>query len=76
MKKDLIRILNGCPTYHCKTRQLRPDKIFIIEDEAISITVCFVCFNKWNQIIEQRLKSKIKLTTQNPKIQTHFGLVA
>lgn len=49
-EEKLKTVLESCPTYHCRTRQLRPDRVFYIEFSGKRLAVCHVCYDVWHDL--------------------------
>ena len=35
----------SCPAYHCRTGQVKPDKVFTFNVDNIEIKVCHICYH-------------------------------
>ena len=48
-EKEMLRIHSHCPSYHCRTGQLRPDRIELV---LIGTALCIFCAEELRRTIE------------------------
>ncbi|MDQ3816164.1 MAG: hypothetical protein M3362_00560 [Acidobacteriota bacterium] len=47
-EEQLKEIRSCCPSYHCRTGQLRPEYVFHIDVGKLRVEVCASCYKAWN----------------------------